>query len=276
MPERVLAGACADGSERVANVRARAPRTVTQAIDPGATVLTPDVLGARLWREIERGFLYADRVLASALPERYNPLLHSGAIAMLALVVALVSGVLLLFWYRPSLNMAWPSVAAMGQQPWGAGLVRSLHRYSSDVAIAATIVHTVRLISERRFTGPRWLAWVTGTAVVGLTWFVGWTGYWLVWDTRAHANTTVGVSPAAIASRTQASARRISGTLEKPIRSVPKPSHEAEQMPHPTHLAGSTSAWSRYFCGPTTRGTIVIALYGQSVTHVSQAVQRAA
>jgi hypothetical protein len=23
--------------------------------------------------------------------------------------------------------------------------------------------------------------------VVGATWFVGWTGYWLVWDTRAHA-----------------------------------------------------------------------------------------
>jgi ferredoxin len=106
---------------------------------------------------------------------------------MLALVVALTSGVLLLFWYRPSLSMAWPSVAAMGAHRWAGGLVRSLHRYSSDVAVAATAIHALRLVSERRFTGPRWLAWVTGVAVVGLVWFVGWTGFWLVWDTRAHA-----------------------------------------------------------------------------------------
>jgi coenzyme F420-reducing hydrogenase delta subunit/NAD-dependent dihydropyrimidine dehydrogenase PreA subunit len=75
----------------------------------------------------------------------------------------------------------------MGEGRFGAGLVRSVHRYSSDVAVAATAIHALRLIVERRFTGPRWLAWITGVAGVGLLWFVGWTGYWLVWDLRAHA-----------------------------------------------------------------------------------------
>jgi len=163
----------------------------TGAVAAGTTEvtepLTPGVIGDPLWRALERGFLYADRALGSVVPERFNPLLHSGAIAMLSLVVALATGVLLLFWYRPSLSMAWPSVAAMGRQPWGPGLIRSLHRYSSDVGLAATAIHALRLIVERRFTGPRWLAWVTGIAVVALTSFVGWTGYWLVWDTRAHA-----------------------------------------------------------------------------------------
>ena len=153
----------------------------------GDEALSPDVLGGRLWRGLERGFLHADRLLARVLPERCNPLMHTGAIAMIALVVALASGVLLLVWYRPSLHLAWSSVADMARQPLGAGLVRSLHRYSSDLALAAAVIHALRLFFERRFTGPRWLAWVTGVAAVGATWFVGWTGYWLVWDTRAHA-----------------------------------------------------------------------------------------
>lgn len=175
MPDQVLARADA--------VMAVAAAGTTTAGEPIAS----ETIADRLLRPLERLFLYADRVLGSAIPERYNPLVQSGPIAMLALVVALVSGVVLLFWYRPSLAMAWPSVAAMGRHPWAAGLVRSLHRYSSDVAVAATAIHALRLVFERRFTGPRWLAWVTGIAVVGLVWFVGWTGYWLVWDIRAQA-----------------------------------------------------------------------------------------
>jgi ferredoxin len=64
--------------------------------------------------------------------------------------------------------------------------MRSLHRYSSDAAMFFVLVHALRLILERRFTGPRWLAWVTGIIGLGVLWFVGWTGYWLVWDLRGQ------------------------------------------------------------------------------------------
>ncbi len=48
------------------------------------------------------------------------------------------------------------------------------------------LVHALRIVVERRFTGPRWLAWVTGIVGLGVLWFVGWTGYWLVWDLRGQ------------------------------------------------------------------------------------------
>jgi ferredoxin len=48
------------------------------------------------------------------------------------------------------------------------------------------LVHALRLFLGRRFVGPQWLAWVTGVVMVAILWFVGWTGYWLVWDERAQ------------------------------------------------------------------------------------------
>jgi coenzyme F420-reducing hydrogenase delta subunit/Pyruvate/2-oxoacid:ferredoxin oxidoreductase delta subunit len=48
------------------------------------------------------------------------------------------------------------------------------------------LLHAARYTFARRFVGPRWLAWVTGGLAVFILWFVGFTGYWLVWDERAQ------------------------------------------------------------------------------------------
>ena len=48
------------------------------------------------------------------------------------------------------------------------------------------LVHAVRLFVAGRFTGPRWLAWITGLTALFLLWLVGFLGYWLVWDQRAQ------------------------------------------------------------------------------------------
>ncbi len=142
------------------------------------------VRGEAALRLLERSFLGFDRVLGRALPDALNPFLQTGAVALTALFVATVTGVLLLFWYRPSVYLAYDSVAAMSSAPWSAGFLRSLHRYSSDACIFFGLVHALRLFFERRFSGARWVAWVTGVLSLGVLWLLGWTGYWLVWDVR--------------------------------------------------------------------------------------------
>lgn len=143
------------------------------------------VRGEAALRALERLFLSLDRVLARALPDPLNPFLQTGAVALTTLFVATLTGVLLLFWYRPSLHLAYDSVAAMASAPWSAGLLRSLHRYSSDACLFFGLVHALRLFFERRFSGARWVAWVTGIVSLAVLWVLGWTGYWLVWDVRA-------------------------------------------------------------------------------------------
>ncbi|MBI4517533.1 MAG: hydrogenase iron-sulfur subunit [Deltaproteobacteria bacterium] len=141
--------------------------------------------GARVLRAVEGVFLRLDRRVETLLPHRLNPLAHTGAIAFLTLLVATVSGVVLLLWYVPTLHSAHSSVSAMSPLSL-AGLMRALHRYSSDACMLFTLAHGLRLLAARRFAGARWLAWVTGVGLLGILWLVGWSGYWLVWDERAR------------------------------------------------------------------------------------------
>jgi len=146
----------------------------------------PPVLGSALWRPIDRLYLRATNALRRALPDALNPLLQIGAIANIALIAAIASGILLLIWYTPSHTGAWQSTTDMAAAPLTAGLMRSLHRYASDAAVLFSLLHGLQILAARRVAGPRWVAWVTGLLAVGLVWFIGWTGYWLVWDERAQ------------------------------------------------------------------------------------------
>ncbi|MBW2397514.1 MAG: cytochrome b N-terminal domain-containing protein, partial [Deltaproteobacteria bacterium] len=137
-------------------------------------------------RGLERIFLLLDRAIGAVLPESLNPLLHTGAITVVCIFVATVSGIVLLIWYRPSVTLAWESVEAMSTAPFTAGFLRSLHRYSSDAAMMFGVIHALRTFLERKFGGARWLAWGTGGILMALLWSIGWSGYWLVWDMRAQ------------------------------------------------------------------------------------------
>lgn len=123
-----------------------------------------------------------DRLVSPSL----NPLYHTGTIAVFSLAVATITGVYLFLFYRVGTTAAHASVDAIVAQPLGIGaLMRSLHRYSSDAAIVAALLHGGKMLLNDRFWGARWIGWVTGLVLVGLVWFTGATGYWLVWDTQA-------------------------------------------------------------------------------------------
>lgn len=114
-----------------------------------------------------------------------NPLYQSGTIAVALLLVLLVSGVWLVLFYR--VGAPWESVRRITGDPWTGRWVRALHRYASDAALVATLVHAVRIIVQRRTWGPRVLAWVSGLVLLGFLLLCGVTGFILVWDTFGRA-----------------------------------------------------------------------------------------
>jgi ferredoxin len=163
---------------------------LADALAPGAggpeAAAPPDAVRLpRLLAGLESLFVRADALLARGLAPDDNPFARLGPFANAALLLAVVSGVLLLVWYSPSVQSAWSSLAALGPRSPG-GLVRSVHRHSSDLAMLLLLLHALRTFVGRKFAGPRWLAWSSGVGLLALVGFIGWTGYWLVWDVRAQ------------------------------------------------------------------------------------------
>lgn len=132
----------------------------------------------QLWSRVDA---WANRLL----PEHLNVMTCTGRAANLALVVAVASGVMMLFWYSPSLHTAHTSLEVLGGRSLG-GWVRALHRYSSDLTLLLILVHALRMLVGRKAHGARWLPWVSGVGLLLLVWIIGWTGYWLVWDQPAR------------------------------------------------------------------------------------------
>ncbi|NGP88779.1 cytochrome b N-terminal domain-containing protein [Fodinibius halophilus] len=143
----------------------------------------PPVRGESVLRVIDRWFHQLDRLVERYIPQNLNPFTQSGAIANTTFIIALVSGFVLLFWYKPSVHQAYSSLDQIS--PLG-DFFRSLHRYSSDACMLFIMFHAFKMFFARRFSGARWLAWVTGIVALALLWFDGWLGYWLVWDEAAN------------------------------------------------------------------------------------------
>lgn len=133
-------------------------------------------------------FRFFDRIFDRLYSSRWNPLQFSGALALFFLIVCTVSGIFLLFFFRVS--EPYESVRQMQDSILLNGL-RSGHRYASDLALVVVGFHLLRMLVEKRYWGPRILAWVSGSVLLGMLMVVGWTGFILVWDQQALALTAV-------------------------------------------------------------------------------------
>ncbi len=131
-------------------------------------------------RSARRVLRQADAALNRLYGWRLNPLYQSGTIVILLLLVLLATGLWLLLFYR--IGAPWDSVARLTANRWTGNWVRGLHRYSSDAAVVAAVVHAVRMVAQGRSWGPRVLAWVSGVALLGLLFVCGVTGFVMVWD----------------------------------------------------------------------------------------------
>jgi ferredoxin len=138
-----------------------------------------------LERWARRGLARADGLMNGLYGWRYNPLYQSGPLVLVLMAVVLVTGIYLLFFYR--IGSPYESVAGLTDQAWLGRWIRSLHRYASDAAVPAILVHAFRMYAQRRAWGPRALAWVSGVILLGVTLVCGWTGYVMVWDLQGIA-----------------------------------------------------------------------------------------
>lgn len=139
----------------------------------------------RLLVRLERAWGQLERVVDRAATPRFDPLYHTGQLAIFLLVVLAVTGIYLTVFYRPGADRAFASVAGLTTQPLGV-VVRGVHRYASAALLVVAVVHALKSLLRDQVGGARWLAWVSGWVLVVTFWAIAVTGYWLVWDGTAQ------------------------------------------------------------------------------------------
>jgi len=123
-----------------------------------------------------------------------------GTITSALLLLLVLSGLPLLFLYVPSVERAYASVKDIEYVVTFGSWIRSVHRLSAHLMVAAVFLHLVRVFltgAYKNGTGRgqrRQWNWVIGVGMLLATLFLSFTGYLLPWDQLAYWAVTVGTN----------------------------------------------------------------------------------
>jgi quinol-cytochrome oxidoreductase complex cytochrome b subunit/mono/diheme cytochrome c family protein len=116
-----------------------------------------------------------------------------GSLLLFAFALQVVTGVLLMMNYAPSVESAWPSVGYIQDEvPLGA-FVRAMHHWGSSAMVILLLVHLVQVFVWGAYKKPRELTWMVGVLLLVCTLGLAFTGYLLPWDQKAYWATKVGL-----------------------------------------------------------------------------------
>ena len=136
---------------------------------------------------LRRGFEFIERPFDRLFGPALNPVAQLGALGFFFFWIVAVSGVYLFIFFDTGIERAYESVEYISVDHWfHAGVMRSLHRYASDLMVVMVVVHLVREFAYDHYRGVRWFSWFTGLPIIWLLYTSGITGYWLVWDKLAY------------------------------------------------------------------------------------------
>jgi quinol-cytochrome oxidoreductase complex cytochrome b subunit len=123
---------------------------------------------------------------------KVNWLFTLGSATLFVMVNQFVTGILLTVYYVPSVEDAYDTINYIDSSLPLGWLVRGLHHWGATAMVALVILHMLRIIYHGAYKYPRELTWLTGVALLLLTFAFGFTGYLLPWDQKAYWATTVG------------------------------------------------------------------------------------
>ncbi len=120
-----------------------------------------------------------------------------GGLSFLMFLVTVVTGVVLMFYYRPTAAHAYVDMKNLQHEiPFGM-VMRNMHRWSAHAMVILVWLHMLRVFLSGSYKAPREFNWMVGVLLLTLTMLLSFTGYLLPWDQLARWAITVGTNMAA-------------------------------------------------------------------------------
>jgi quinol-cytochrome oxidoreductase complex cytochrome b subunit len=176
--------------------------------------LKKEVIDSQLWRSVFRGGVWKDTPRDRAAHIIGNVWLHlhpvkvrkralewgyswgMGGISFALYLLLTITGVALMFYYRPTIGLAYRDIKDLEFAVTLGMFLRNAHRWAAQAMVVAVIAHMVRVFLTGAYKKPREFNWGVGVLLLTLTLFLSFTGYLLPWDQLAIWAITVGTNMA--------------------------------------------------------------------------------
>ena len=146
------------------------------------------------WIEKRTGFVsMAKDFLTEDVPGGASYWYVFGSATLFAMIVQIVTGIFLTFFYAPSAATAWESTRAIYLNPYTHFLL-AVHYWGASAMIALVFLHLLQVLIFGAYKSPRELQWVVGVLLLLVTLVLGLTGYLLPWDMDAYFASQVSLN----------------------------------------------------------------------------------
>lgn len=129
---------------------------------------------------------------------RHSIWYYFGGMTLFLFVVQVVTGILLLLYYRPSSETAFESVQFIITEVKFGWLIRSVHSWSANLMIATLFIHMFSVFFLRAYHPPREITWISGAILLFISIAFGFSGYLLPWNEVSFFATKVGTDIAGV------------------------------------------------------------------------------
>ncbi|MEI8032796.1 MAG: cytochrome b N-terminal domain-containing protein [Chlorobiaceae bacterium] len=117
---------------------------------------------------------------------------YFGGLALFFFMIQVVSGLLLLQYYKPTEADAYASFVFIQKEVSFGWLIRQIHAWSANLMIMMVFIHLFSTFFMKSYRKPRELMWLSGSVLFVLCLGFGFTGYLLPWNEIAYFATQVG------------------------------------------------------------------------------------
>src|SRR5512142_563339 len=139
-------------------------------------------------------FLHLHPVRAHRWSLRWSTTWGLGIAAISSFFVLLITGVLLMFYYKPYPDVAYLSIKDIHFVVPTGRFIRNVHRWSANLMVVAVLLHMMRVFYTAAYRVRREFNWIIGMALLAVTLGLSFTGYLLPWDQLAYWAITIGAN----------------------------------------------------------------------------------
>lgn len=117
---------------------------------------------------------------------------YFGGICLVLFIIQVLTGILLLIYYTPTINSAHQSVQFIMSQVDFGWLIRSVHSWTANILIGVIFIHMFSTFFFKAYRPPRELTWISGFFLLLIFLGFGFSGYLLPWNELSFFATRVG------------------------------------------------------------------------------------